>query len=86
MSLVGRWFAGVMVVKGVIRNLCTKAKSGVLLQVLFLYPTAPPTSKDSMPLTWNFLGSHLQNGMDVFKNLKLPALKIHDIIQQMMLF
>lgn len=77
-----------MVIKGIIRNLCTEAeaKSRVLLQVPSLYPTASHTSKDSMPLIQNFLSSHLQNGIDVFKNLNLPALKIHDIIQQMMIF
>lgn len=64
--------AGAMVVKGMIRNLCTvaKARSGVLLQVLSLYPIAFPTSKDSMPLSliWNFLSSHLQKRVDVVKN------------------
>lgn len=52
-NVVSGGIAGAMAVKGMIRNLCTeaKARSGVLLQVLSLYPIAFPTSKDSMPLS-----------------------------------
>lgn len=52
MVLVGLWFAWTVVVKGVIRNL--GKDSGVLLQVLSMYPIAFPTNRDSMPLTGTF--------------------------------